>query len=94
MAVVLTCGHAGYVRRLLTMNLLPILAVAAAGLPHLLITFLILLVVIIVIGGLIYAIEAWIIKAALPQGVRMAIGLILIIMVIIWAIMQFYPGAV
>lgn len=71
-----------------------LLAVATAGLPHLLITFLILLVVIIVIGGLIYAIETWIMKAPLPQGVRLVIGLILIILVIIWAIAQFYPGAV
>ncbi len=73
-------------------TLLP-LAVTASGLPHLLITFLILLVVIIVIGGLIYAIETWIMKAPLPQGVRLVIGLILIILVIIWAITQFYPGA-
>lgn len=75
------------------MNLL-LAASSTAGLPHLLVTFLVLLIVIVVIGGLIYAIETWIMKAPLPQGVRLVIGLILILLVIIWALAQFYPGAV
>lgn len=63
------------------------------NLPHLLITFMVLLIVIVVIGGLIYAIEQWIMRAPLPAGVRLVIGLILILLVVIWAVSQFYPGA-
>lgn len=63
---------------------------AAYALPHglvgLLIGFLLIIVAIAIIAGLIYAVETWIIKAPLPQMVRMVIGLIVIVLVIIFVI--------
>lgn len=56
------------------------------GLKGLLISFLVILVILAIVGGLIYAIESWIIKSPLPTPVRLVIGLICIILVIIWAI--------
>lgn len=60
-----------------------ILTVAAPGLVHMLIMFLIALVAILVLAGLIWAIEQWIIGGPLPNPVRLVIGLILIIILII-----------
>ena len=60
-----------------------IAAIATGGLVHILIMFLVALIAIIVLAGLIYAIETYIIKAPLPNGVRLVIGLILIVIVII-----------
>lgn len=53
------------------------------GLAHLLIMFLVALVAILVLAGLIWAIEQWIIGAPLPNPVRLIIGLILIIILVI-----------
>ena len=61
-----------------------LIALATGGLVHILIIFLIALIAIIVLGGLIYAIETWVIKAPLPQAVRLVIGLILIVIVVIY----------
>lgn len=72
------------------MNLL-ILA-ATPDLGQLLVTFLILIAVIIVIGGLIWAIETYIMKQALPNPVKLVIGIILIILVIIWGVRLFGGG--
>jgi hypothetical protein len=58
----------------------------------LLISFLVLIVVIAVIGGLIWAIETYIMKQALPGPVKLIIGLVLIILVIIWGIRMFGGG--
>jgi hypothetical protein len=46
-------------------------------------------VVIAVIGGLIWAIETWIIKSPLPAPVKLVIGLVLILLVVIWGIKLF-----
>lgn len=54
-----------------------------AGLLHILLIFLVALVVILALAGLIWAIETYIIKAPLPNPVRLLIGLVLIILVII-----------
>jgi hypothetical protein len=56
------------------------------GVKGLLIQFIIILIVLAIVGGLIYAIETWIIKAPLPNMVKLVIGLILVLLVIIWAI--------
>jgi hypothetical protein len=56
------------------------------GLTGLLIGFLVIIVVIAIIAGLIYAIETWIMKESLPTPVKLVIGLILIVLIIIWAI--------
>lgn len=67
-----------------------ILMIAATPpLTEILIGFLVLIVVIAVIGGLIYAIETWIIGGSIPTPVKLVIGLVLIILVVIWAIKQF-----
>ena len=50
---------------------------------HMLIMFLVALVAILVLAGLIWAIENWIIGAPLPNPVRLVLGLILIIILII-----------
>ena len=63
-----------------------LLVVGTHGLAGLLIQFLIIFIAILIIAGLIYAIETWIIKASLPQFVRLIIGLILIVILIIWAL--------
>lgn len=65
-------------------------AVASGGVVHLLISFLILLVVLAIIGGLIYAIETWV--HPIPPPVKLVIAIILVLLVIIWAVQQFYPG--
>jgi len=65
------------------------LAVATGGLVHLLILFLLALVAIVVIGGLIWAIETYIIKQALPNGVRLVIGLVLIVIIVILVLNNF-----
>lgn len=69
------------------MNL--ILLAATPDLSNILISFLVLIVVIAVIGGLIWAIETWIIKAPIPTPVKLVIGLVLIILVVIWGIKIF-----
>jgi hypothetical protein len=69
------------------MNLL-ILA-AAPPLKELLIGFLVILVVLAIIAGLIYAIETWVMHQALPGPVKLVIGLVLIVLVLIWAINNF-----
>jgi hypothetical protein len=56
------------------------------GIKGLLIQFIIILIVLAIVGGLIYAIEAWIIKGPLPNVVKLVIGLICVLLVIIWAI--------
>jgi hypothetical protein len=72
------------------MNILMI--AATPPLTELLIGFLILIVVIAIIGGLIWAIETWIMKQALPLPVKLIIGLVLIVLVIIWGIKMFGGG--
>jgi hypothetical protein len=62
------------------------------GLVGILISFLVLIVVLAVIAGLIWAIEQWIIKGPLPVMVRLVLGLVLIILVVIWALQQFGGG--
>lgn len=72
------------------MNLLTLIA-ATPPLQEILIGFLVVLVVIAVIAGLIWAIENWIMGSPLPAMVKMIIGLVLIILVIIWALKVFNP---
>ena len=60
-----------------------IAAIATGGLVHLLIMFLVVLIAIIVLAGLIYAVETYIMKQPLPNGVRLVIGLIVIVIIII-----------
>ena len=62
------------------------------NLTQILISFLILIAVIAVIGGLIWAIEQWIMHQPLPGPVKLVIGIILIILVIIWGI-HIFGGA-
>ena len=59
------------------------LSSSGGSLIHLLILFLGALIAILVLAGLIWSVEQWIIGAALPQPVRLVIGLILIIILII-----------
>lgn len=59
------------------------LTAGGGGLVHLLILFLVALVAILVLAGLIWAIENWIIGGPLPNPVRLVIGLILILVLII-----------
>jgi hypothetical protein len=73
------------------MTTLQLLA-ATPDLSTLLITFLVLIVVIAVIGGLIWAIETYIMKQALPGPIKLIIGLVLIVLVIIWGIKTFGGG--
>lgn len=58
-------------------------ATATGGLLHLLVVFLVALIAILVLAGLIWAIETWIIGGPLPNPVRLVIGLILILILII-----------
>jgi hypothetical protein len=79
------------------MNTALLLAAAAfnmggGGLSGLLIGFLIIIVVIAIIAGLIYAIETWIIKGSIPAPIKLVIGLVLIVLVVIWAIQHFGGG--
>jgi hypothetical protein len=66
------------------------LLLTAVALPHglvgLLIGFLIVIIAIVVLAGLIYAVETYIIKAPLPTMVRLVIGLVVIVLVLIWVI--------
>ena len=73
------------------MNLIT-LAAATPDLGQLLISFLVLVAVIIVIGGLIWAIETYVMKQPLPGPVRLVIGIILIILAIIWGVRLFGGG--
>jgi hypothetical protein len=66
--------------------------VGGGGLSGLLIGFLVIIVVIAIIAGLIYAVETWIIGGPLPTPVKLVIGLVLIVLVIIWAIQHFGGG--
>lgn len=70
------------------MNTLLLLA-AAPQLKELLIGFLVIIVVIAIIAGLIYAIETWIMHSTIPAPVKLVIGLVLIVLVVIWAINAF-----
>jgi hypothetical protein len=69
-----------------------LLAAASPDLKSILISFLVLIVIIAVIGGLIWAIETYIMKQALPNPIKLIIGLVLIILVIIWGINMFGGG--
>lgn len=65
---------------------------AAAPLLHLLVNFLILVIVLAIIAGLLYCIENWI--HPIPPPVKLVLAIIILILVIIWAIQQFYPAAI
>jgi hypothetical protein len=65
------------------------LLAATPDLKSILISFLVLVVIIAVIGGLIWAIETYIMRQALPNPIKLIIGLVLIILVIIWGINMF-----
>jgi hypothetical protein len=67
-------------------------AAASPDLKSILISFLVLVVIIAVIGGLIWAIETYIMKQALPNPIKLIIGLVLIILVIIWGVNMFGGG--
>lgn len=69
-----------------------LLLAATPELSSILISFLVLIVVIAVIGGLIWAIETYVMKQALPGPIKLIIGLVLIILVIIWGIKLFGGG--
>jgi hypothetical protein len=69
-----------------------LLAHSSPDLVTLLIGFLVLIVVIAVIGGLIWAIESYVMKQPLPGPIKLIIGLVLIVLVIIWGIKQFGGG--
>ncbi len=69
------------------MNLL--MLAATPPLQEILIGFLVILVVIAVIAGLIYAIENWIMGGPMPAMIKMVIGLVLIVLVILWALKTF-----
>jgi hypothetical protein len=56
------------------------------GLVGLLIGFLIIVVAIAILAGLIYLVETYIMKQALPTIVRLVIGLVVLILIIIWVI--------
>jgi len=72
--------------------LIPSFMAATPPLQEILIGFLVLIVVIAVIAGLIYAVETWIMGSPIPQPVKLVIGLVIIVLVIIWAIKQFGGG--
>jgi hypothetical protein len=74
------------------MNVTTLILAATPDLGSLLITFLVLIVVICIIGGLIWAIETYIMKQAIPGPIKLIIGLILIVLVIIWGIKMFGGG--
>ena len=57
-----------------------------SGVGGLLIQFLVIVVVLLIVAGLIYVVETYIMKQALPNMVRLVIGLVLIILIIIWAV--------
>lgn len=51
-----------------------------------LLVFLVGLIAIIILSGLIFAIEQYIIKGPLPNMLRLAIGLILIVIIVIYVL--------
>jgi len=67
------------------MNLL-LAAVNTGGLGGLLIVFLVALVALVILGGLIWAVETYIIKGSLPNPVRLVIGLVIIVILVIYVI--------
>jgi preprotein translocase subunit SecE len=73
------------------MNHLTLLSFLAAAPPlkELLIGFLVILVVLAIIAGLIYAVETWVMKSEIPSQIKLVIGLVLIVLVLIWAINNF-----
>lgn len=71
------------------LNSVILLLAAAPPLKELLIGFLVILVVLAIIAGLIYAIETWIMKSEIPAQIKLVIGLVLIVLVLIWAINNF-----
>lgn len=71
------------------MNLLMTMAAATPSLSELLIGFLVLVVVLLIIAGLIWVIETYIMKQQIPGPVKLVIGIVLIILVIIWGLRQF-----
>jgi hypothetical protein len=62
----------------------------AMALPHglvgLLIGFLVIIIGIAVLAGLMYLVEEYIIKAPLPNLVRLIIGLVVLVILLIWLI--------
>ena len=71
--------------------LIPSFMAATPPLQELLIGFLVIIVVIAVIAGLIYAIETWIIGHR-SRTDEAGDGLVLIVLVVIWAIKTFGAG--
>lgn len=74
---------------LLLTSFLP--AMASPNLQSILIGFLVLIVVLAVIGGLVWAIEAWI--HPLPPPVKLVLAIVLVILVILWGMKTFMGGA-
>jgi hypothetical protein len=70
------------------MTTLALLA-ATPPLQEILVSFLILLLVLAVIGGLLWAVEAWI--SPLPPPVKLILAIVIVILVVIWAIRVFAP---
>jgi hypothetical protein len=64
--------------------------IATVAMPHglvgLLIGFLVIVIAIAILAGLIYMVETYILKQALPTVVRLIIGLIVLVVIIIWVI--------
>lgn len=69
-----------------------LLTLNSGNLGALLIGFLVLIIVICIIGGLIWAIETYIIKAPIPMPIKLIIGLVLIVLVVIWGIKMMGGG--
>ena len=61
------------------------------GIQHWLVMFLLMVLAIVIIAALIWAVETYIIKAPLPQMVRLVLGLVIIILVILWFLNGFSP---
>lgn len=76
------------------MNALLLLAASSQSLPQILVSFLVLLVVLAVVGGLIWAIETWILRGSIPQPIKVVIAIVMVLLVVIWALTQFWPGAI
>jgi hypothetical protein len=68
-----------------------IILAATPPIKSIIISFIMIIIGLAVIAGLIYAVETWIIRSALPPMVRMVIGLILILLIVLWAF-QFFGG--
>lgn len=69
--------------------ILTAISFSSGGLAHILIMFLVALIAILILAGLIWAVENWIIGGPLPNPVRMVLGLILIIILIILVLNNF-----